>query len=632
MKKRTALFLSLIASAVLAFPSFGQVDTITILHVNDTHSNLAPIGPRDNTLAASMGGIARAATLIGMTRQTDPNVMVLHAGDVCIGDLFYNVFYGVPELQLMASLGFDAMAVGNHEFDLTPSTLMQTLEAAYPTGGIPLLSANLILPDSTVAPLARYIQPYVIKQEGSAKVGIFGMTTPATNVVSQPSPAFFDTNIVEIASAMVDTLKAHGCTMIVCLSHLGVGLDKIVAEYVPGINVIVGGHDHYLFEKPLVQINVVGDTTYIVQAGAFYLHMGKLQFVIKGSSVKLLSYAMIPLDASIPEEPSIAATVTELIAGIEAKYGPVYSHKIGYVTDLFGEEADSLMFNGPKDTPIGNLVTDAFRAATGTQIAIEAGGSTAQPFYKGPITGADAFRVVGYGFNTDNGLGYRVATFKMTGASIVVGLEFGLSSIEENDEYLLQASGLSYSYNPHHEVFSRLSSVTIGGERLDPLATYTVSSNEFTLKFLDYLKDGLGLPISFSDPHVCQDTSEFQVLSAYISMSDTIRPIYRKSILSPVKLEGKNNGRTPSSFSLSQNYPNPFNPTTTIAFSVPQAEHITIVIYDLLGREVATLVNEAMNPGSYTIQWNASKIPSGVYLYRLEAGTSTETKKLMLLK
>jgi 2',3'-cyclic-nucleotide 2'-phosphodiesterase (5'-nucleotidase family) len=86
-------------------PIFSQMDTITILHINDTHSNLAPTGPGINNVKDSTGGIARAATLIGMTRMTNPNVLLLHAGDVCIGDLFYNVYFGVPELQMMAALG-----------------------------------------------------------------------------------------------------------------------------------------------------------------------------------------------------------------------------------------------------------------------------------------------------------------------------------------------------------------------------------------------------------------------------------------------------------------------------------------------------------------------------------------------
>ena len=95
----------------------AQADTLTILHVNDTHSCLAPLAPRTTALEGTIGGIARAATVIGMNKMQEKNVLTLHAGDFSIGDLFYNLYFGVPELQLMKSMGFDAMTVGNHEFD-----------------------------------------------------------------------------------------------------------------------------------------------------------------------------------------------------------------------------------------------------------------------------------------------------------------------------------------------------------------------------------------------------------------------------------------------------------------------------------------------------------------------------------
>jgi len=623
---------SLCAVLVTAQIVYGQTDTITILHVNDTHSNLAPIGPRDNNLRASHGGIARAATVIGMTRQTDSNVLLLHAGDAFIGDLFFNQYFGVPEFQLMASLGFDAMTAGNHEFDLGPGTLLQSLQAAFPSGGFPFLSANLILPDSTVAPLANYIHPYTIKQEGSVKVGIFGMTTPTTNYLSSPSPAVFDTSLVPIASAMVDTLRAHGCTMIILLSHLGNTVDNVIAQFTSGINVIVGGHDHILLKAPQCVVNHSGDTTFIVQVGAFYQYMGKLQFTVSANRVKLLSYKAIPLDSTIAEDPTVAATVTQLIAGIEATYGPVYSQKIGYATDNFSEVADSLTYNGPKDTPIGFLVTKAFLDATGAEIAIEAGGSTAQPLYKGPLVGADVFRVVGYGFNTDNGLGYRLAMFKMDGASILTGLEFGLSDIEENDENFLQVAGMKYTYNAHQPKFSRVASASVGGKPIDPAATYTIASTEFILGIIDFLRGVEGLDISYSDAHIYSDTSEFQVLSAYIAKQGTITPQTANNILSPVRSEGTNGSNIPATFSLSENFPNPFNPATTFRFSVPQAGHVTIKIYDVLGKEVAELVDGQIKTGEYTVTWNAGNFASGVYFCRMEAGTFISTKKLLLLK
>lgn len=620
--KSTLLSLLLVGFVVGTNFAFAQVDTITILHVNDTHSNLAAIGPRSASLQGTQGGIARAASLIGMLQMTNPNVLTLHAGDLFIGDLFFNVYFGVPELQMLHALGFDAMAVGNHEFDLTPATLRTALDSAFVSGGFPLLSANLNLDHPDVQYLRNYIHPYTIRDFDSVRVGIFGMTTPATNILSLPAPAFVDSNIVQIAAAMVDTLSALNCDVIICLSHLGVSLDRVIASYVPGINAIVGGHDHYLFTEPERVVNPLGDTTYIVQANAFYLNLGKLRLTV-GNEVRFLDYEAIAINELIPEEPTIAATVSYLVAGIEAIYGPVYTQRIGYATAFFEEVADSLMDNGYKDTPIGNLVTDAFRAVTGTDIAIEVGGSTAQPLYQGPVVAADAFHVVGYGFNTINGLGYRLATFHIVGAYLLAGIEFGLSTIEENDEFLAQVSGMAYAYNPSAPPFARVTSATVGGVPLDPSATYSVTANEFVPLFLDYL----GIP--YSNLRILTDTTEFQVLANYITLQDTISPYYRQSILSPVRLihEGR-----PETFELMQNYPNPFNPSTEIFFAVPRESFVALNVYNVIGQEIATLVDSELKAGSYRVTFNAMNIASGVYFYKLQTEDFTATKKMVLMK
>ena len=123
-----------------------------------------------------------------MNKMTEPNVLLLHAGDAFIGDLFFNVYFGAAEFQLLTALGLDAMAVGNHEFDLQPSTLEQALQSSFEPGeGFPLLSANCILEDPEVNTLKNYISPYTIKEIGSLKVGIFGLTTPETNLLSLPA-------------------------------------------------------------------------------------------------------------------------------------------------------------------------------------------------------------------------------------------------------------------------------------------------------------------------------------------------------------------------------------------------------------------------------------------------------------
>jgi 5'-nucleotidase/UDP-sugar diphosphatase len=294
MKIFTSILLLLL---VLSNKCSAQTDTITILHMNDSHSGLAPSGPRGKDLNGTRGGIARAATVIGYTKLTEPNVLTLHAGDFSVGDILYNAYFGVPELRLLSALGLDAMAVGNHEFDLTPATLKQVLDTSFSLGGgFPLLSANCILDDTLVRSLKKYIQPYSIKTYGMTKVGIFGLTTPETNLLSQPAPAFLDTNIIQISTAMVDTLKAKGCTVIILLSHLGYNLDSLVATYVPGITIIIGGHDHYVFQTPRVIVNLAGDQVPIVQAGAHYSHIGKKHLALNVQKVKLVFFSLNSMD------------------------------------------------------------------------------------------------------------------------------------------------------------------------------------------------------------------------------------------------------------------------------------------------------------------------------------------------
>src|SRR5574338_947092 len=179
---------------------FSQPDTLTILHVNDSHSTLEAIGPRDENLKGTLGGVSRVATLVGMTKMTESNVLFLHAGDIPIGNVFFNKYFQVPELQLLSGLGLDAMTLGNHEFDLGSEVLLGSLQYAFPVANdaFPLLSANIDFSDPTIIGMQDYVKPYVIKQYGNTKVGIFGLTTPATNLLSNPSPAVVSDDIFTI--------------------------------------------------------------------------------------------------------------------------------------------------------------------------------------------------------------------------------------------------------------------------------------------------------------------------------------------------------------------------------------------------------------------------------------------------
>ena len=171
------LAVGLPALLLLTLSAFAQQDKrLTLLHITDSHANAIAGAPRKATLEPTAGGLARVATYVDGERKRHGArpLLVLHSGDFCIGDPTYNVTFGVPELQLLAYLGVDAMTVGNHEFDLTPLTLLGSLGAAFPNGPMfPLLSANLDLSDPTVAGLQNFVLPYTIRDFGNLRVGIF---------------------------------------------------------------------------------------------------------------------------------------------------------------------------------------------------------------------------------------------------------------------------------------------------------------------------------------------------------------------------------------------------------------------------------------------------------------------------
>ncbi len=601
----------------------SQTETLTVLYLNDTHSCLAPLGPRTADLQGTVGGIARAASVIGSYEMGSGNVLTLHSGDFCIGDLFYNKYFGVPELQILNQVGLDAMTVGNHEFDLGPTTLETALTAAFgnPSTGFPLLSANADL-SAYPGNLSTYIKSYTIKNFGDLKVGIFGLTTHETNMLSNPSPVVIDDDFLTTAGIMVQTLKVvEGCDFVICLSHYGTLGDQALATYVPGIDLIVGGHDHIP-----VPPTKIGDT-WLVQGFSQYQAIGKLDFEISSTSIVLAGSEIIKLDASIPENPAIAGIVTGLIAGIEALYGPVYSQQIGNSNQFMEEYAANTNKPGNHSTSCGNFISDAMVWKTGTDLAIEPGGSIAMPIYQGPIVPADLFRTVGYGFNTQNGLGFRLLTASISGYELYRAMEILLTFLD-NEDFFPQFSGLTLRYMPYAPEGERVSSIKINGKTLNPTQMYTFTSNELVPKMLDLFG------IIYQDVVIMDNYTEFQNLCAYteylggkIKAGNQARVIgvgydEEDQVMSNVlPVNGK-----------MQNYPNPFNPSTVITFSIPIDGIVKLTVYNTIGEEVTVLSNEYKTAGEYQVQWQAANCPAGVYFYNIQSTGYNETKKMLLLK
>lgn len=496
--KKALLLLGIAGILGLLSLAQAQADTLTILHVNDTHSHLLPYGPKDAEGNWTWGGMARIATLIGMNRMTQPNVMVLHAGDIFVGDFMFQAYLGIAELEIMKGLGYDAMAVGNHEFDLYPSTFKYVLnEAGFPGEGFPVLCANLDI--SGDPEMAYFVKPYTIKEYGDIKVGIFGLLTDLTNQIANPSPVVVLPPL-SVAQDWVDSLRfGHECDLVILLSHLGIDGEQLVGSYVSGIDVIVGGHSHTALESP-IQIG----NTLLLQAGEFGKYVGKLSAVVKNKassenadqeallrlshghgSIESWSYELLRVDSSIPEEPTLAAMIDNLAAGIEAdpRFGPVYTEVVARASvELKKPLGEGLC----KDNALGNLISDAFRDLTGTDIAIQPQGFISQTIYQGEVKGADIFQAVPYGFDEASGLGLKLFTFETDGASLVSGLEFSAYNLPYVEDFFLHGSNFSYVYDLGCPPGSRVdySSLTIGDQPLDPSAIYSVTVPDGVVPFL----------------------------------------------------------------------------------------------------------------------------------------------------
>ena len=633
--RKTAILVTLL---VLCFQPLDaqQSQYLTILHLNDTHSNLLDGSPRYGMLAGQVGGVARAASVIGQTAMENEAWMLLHAGDACVGDMMHLFPAGnpvqprIPDLEILAQLGLSAMTLGNHEFDFSSPGLLGALMTSLPIDGstgkaaYPLLSANIDIPDGVadVSPLANWVAPYVIKDFPGFKVGIIGLTTPMTNYLSDPGLVSFeeDENVLGgILYTLAGNLRDAGCNYVILLSHMGMKADKALAAAVPGIDLIIGGHDHIATKHPVRVTNPLGDVVPIVQTEGFYRQIGRITLKLHNGRISVNKYELIDLDSKIPEEPTVKAAVAAIAAEIEdAIDQPVFSAAVALVTHTQTERATNLWMPGHHDTHVGNLVADAYQNSLGVDIGIIPGGSTAQPLFPGPITGNDVYRMIGYGANTEDGPGYLVATFSLSGYDLMVGLETTLGDIETDDELFMQvSSNLEYHYDPSEPPGQRLKAVYYKGQPLDPYETYTIGTNWMVLEYLKMLNVMYSLGITIIDAQY-EEYGEFALVLDYIMTQGTLggrRTPGRVVAVAP--MQAKNNTAPPPMAKLSAAGPNPFSDNTTILVEAEEAAPLQVKVYDIMGREVATLVEGLTAVGRHSAVFQAGTLPSGMYFCRL---------------
>jgi len=481
-----AAALGIFTLSAVTIPGYAQSSTLTILHVNDTHSTLFPFGPH-----AQFGGIARMATLIKERRAAaGASVLAFHAGDVFVGTFEFNKYLGYPELKITEGL-YDALGLGNHEFDLGFEPLAGILSGAMGNQGpvaVPILCANL---DTTDLPLAALVQKRIKKKVGGLTVGITAVVNAEPqNYSSEVAARLSDP--YQAAGVQAATLRGQGCQVVVCISHLGKTADVMGLSQVPGIDIVIGGHSHDALPQPIAAGGKV-----IVQAGEFGKFLGELKVEVAGGTAKLVSYALYPVNRDVQEDATLVPLLNALRDGIvnDPRFGPVYTKLVAWAErdlDRRWVEAEP-----ERDTGLGNLVTDALRKGVHgygfpADISLEANGYLAAKILAGKVVGNDIMRAVPYGYDQASGLGFKVHCVLIAGAQLLAGLEYSLTYVEYTDEISMQVSGLTFRYdsrNPPSSQLGQLSrldptSVFIQGQPVDPQGLYWVALNEQLYKSL----------------------------------------------------------------------------------------------------------------------------------------------------
>lgn len=251
---------------------------VTILHTNDTHARIEPF-PDSAPRYAGMGGVARRATLINRLRAANPDSLLLDAGDVFQGTPYFNKFNGALDFEVMSKMGYDAVTIGNHEFDNEVGGFEEVMDKAR----FPFVSTNY---DFGTTQMGLRVHKFLIKQVAGVKIGIFGLGVAFENLVLphlHRGVTYLDP--VEVSADTVAHLKGyHQCDMVICLSHIGYRYssdlvsDRVVAQQVDGIDLIIGGHTHTFMPEPELFEKPDGSRTWISQVGFAGIVLGRLDF------------------------------------------------------------------------------------------------------------------------------------------------------------------------------------------------------------------------------------------------------------------------------------------------------------------------------------------------------------------
>ena len=482
-------------AAVLAGPVYAVVDgkkTFTILHTNDMHSNFIGMGPSSDYTPLTVnddkttGGYARIATVISTRKQANEKlgpVLILDAGDFSMGTAFAAASREIgSELQVMARMGYEATTFGNHEFDLGPDGLAKAIGVAAKAGRIPVvLSANTDFTANDPAldglrqlSKAGTVRRYVVIERGGMRFGLFGVLGKEAQFYTGGAGAVKFLDAVESAKDVVKTLReAEKVDVVIALSHGGVlkgkdgrysaGDDVALAEAVPGIDVVIGGHSHTELKEAII----VNGRTPVVQTGKEGKNVGELVISIDGAKLTVDSYRLHPIDDSIAGDRAVNDQIDKFKKGVTQAVFAARGYSVDQPLAITPQDLPNTFTDIAAGTILANLATDAFRKATQADIGFTVNGLMRAPLMRGKtgvLTVYDVFAVAPLGGGiVDTTAGSALVTAYFTGQELKNLLEFFLvDNPAHPGEMFPRASGMRFRYDLTRPKLDAVTAIELG--------------------------------------------------------------------------------------------------------------------------------------------------------------------------
>jgi len=433
---------------------------ITFLHTNDMHAQFVPLKATwiDKDPQPLIGGMTALDYYAQKLRAQYPNSLLMDAGDMCTGTLLTKIkhqgAYNGAFIEMMNIMDYDAATIGNHEFDDGQENLRALLSLA----DFDFVSANLFINDSSI------VEPYRIYKVGGLRVGIIGLILSDLYKMSRKShmQGVRISDPIHTAQHWIDAIDPS-TDLIVLLTHQGESKDVELAQNIKNADIIIGGHSHTRLDQVVKENNIL-----LVQAGSKTRYLGRFTVNVAGDTISDYDYQLIPVwvDSVSSPNPRMETLVTAFKKQIDIEYArEIGTLKTPWIKVQRGE------------SNLGNYITDVIRESTTSDFAILNSGGIRKSLPAGPITKKDIYEILPFS--------NYVMTFSCTGAQLIELLTDNLQETIQDEDGILQVSGISYTYRVEKDSSVSIISLLVDGESVQADQVYRGVTVDFVFDLLE---------------------------------------------------------------------------------------------------------------------------------------------------